>query len=338
MPDVVQMLKGTAVGGITTAVLLALFRSRWLRGPSFRASIAEVLSFGAGFYAGCLVLGIQPRSFLREDQDRLLALLLPGTLAVELLIAWRKCPNITAWSLRLLVGLAIVPVLLYGTIYLSDAAGPETREWSTTTLALAIGGGATAFLAELGALAALSRRGTGIAEVAALAIVGAGAGVTIMFSGYASGGQIGLPLSAALVGILIVWLVTSGNPACEGIFTLAITGLFSLIVIGRGFGELSLPHAALLVAAAPTAWVWEMRRLRGIAPWIRAIGQVVTVAVVVAAVVIHAQRKFASAYPLSESGAAANGPPREHNQRRSTCTIRREASMAAAAASAASPP
>jgi hypothetical protein len=175
MPDVWQMLKGRVAAGIVAAVLLGLLRSRWFR-AWFPACTADVLSLGAGFYAGCVVLGIRPRSFLREDQDRLLALVVPLTLAVEVLIGWRNCPKIVAFALRLAVGLAIVPVLLYGTSYLSDAAGPGTREWSMMTLVLVCGGCAAGFLAELGALTALARRGKGIAETLALAIVAAGAG------------------------------------------------------------------------------------------------------------------------------------------------------------------
>lgn len=121
----------------------------------------------------------------------------------------------------------------------------------------------------------------------------------------------------------------------EGVFSLALTVLCSLIVIGRGFGELSLAHAGLLVAAAPAAWVWEAPPLRGMAAWIRAIGQVVTVAAVVAAVVIDAQRKFADAYPLSGSVAAANARSRDDARPRPSGAVCRAASPAATAASAA---
>jgi hypothetical protein len=338
MPDAAQILKGTAAAALVTAILLALLRSRWVRQPRGEISLAEVLSFAAGLYAGCLVLGIRPRSFLREDQDRLLAILLPLALAVELLASRRNCPPAVALALRSLVGIAIVPILLFGTSYVSDVAGPGTREWSAATLTLVLGGCAAGFLAECSALAALARRGNAIAEIAGLAIVCGGTGVTIMFSGYASGGQIGLALSAALAAVAAIRWATSGNSPPEGILTLALAGLFSLIVIGLGFGELSPVHAGVLLAAALAGSLWELPHPRRIAPAIRTLGKLATISLAVAAVVLDAQRKFAAAYPLGGSATVLNTTRQARDQARSARPRSRAARTAAPSATAAIPP
>ena len=124
-------------------------------------------------------------------------------------------------------------------------------------------------------------------------------GVTIMLSGYATGGQAGLPLAAALMGGSAVALVLPGPSRQTAPIGVAIVGLFSLLVIGRFFGELRSAHAILLFGAPLLAWLPELPRLRRLPPWARGLARVLLVAIVVAGVLVDAARKF----------AAESGPP-----------------------------
>jgi hypothetical protein len=124
-----------------------------------------------------------------------------------------------------------------------------------------------------------------------------------MLSGYATGGQDGLPLSAALLGGSAAALLLS--PAARGTSPvgIAVVLLFSLLVIGRFFGELSSVHAILLFAAPLLGWLPELAPLRRVSPRIRGLARVILVTVLVVAVVGDAVRNFVN------NGQASPGSP-----------------------------
>jgi hypothetical protein len=72
----------------------------------------------------------------------------------------------------------------------------------------------------------------------------------------------------------------------------AVVGLFSLVVIGHFFGELSVSHAALLFTAPLLCWLPELPPIRSNLPWLRAFARVALVAVAIAASVVQAGRSF----------------------------------------------
>ena len=141
------------------------------------------------------------------------------------------------------------PILLYGSSYISEPAGPGSREWTPFQTGLILGGLAAMLAAVWGALGLLVKRSACRSVSVVLAIVCAGASVTVMLSGYASGGQIGLMISAALLGAVIASLVLAGTPEMNSVVSLGVVGLFALLLVGRFFGQLSTANAALLFCA-----------------------------------------------------------------------------------------
>jgi hypothetical protein len=128
-----------------------------------------------------------------------------------------------------------------------------------------------------------------------------------MLSGYATGGQIGLPLTAALLGAAAAVLVLRRTPRGIGPLGVPIVVLFSLLVIGRFFGELTWPHASVLFCAPLLGWLPELPLLRRMPAWARGLSRVVLVAAVVSAVVVHALTTFvetSNVAPDSEPGDA----------------------------------
>ena len=107
------------------------------------------------------------------------------------------------------------------------------------------------------------------------------AAVTVMLSGYASGGQVGLPLAAALMGVTAAALVLTRKTPRTGPLGVAIVGLFSLLVIGRFFGELTSAHAIVLLCAPLLGWSTELPYVRRLPSWARGLARVILVAVVV---------------------------------------------------------
>jgi hypothetical protein len=251
-------LKACSVAAmLAAAILLAIAPFAGKNRPAWRAASA-VIAAGFGFFAGCLILGLRPHCPAQEDQDRFLLIVMPAVIFVEVLAAFTERLVWQRWLLRLVVAGSVARVLLHDSIYLSDLAGPGSRKWSRaeswlilTTLALVLAGTWLALALLAGRTTAAAATGyetcaRGTTVVISLILAIGGAAVTIMLSGYASGGQMGLPLAAALVGTLVACLAVKGPIPLQGLISMGIVGLFSLLIIGRFFGELATSHAVLL--------------------------------------------------------------------------------------------
>jgi hypothetical protein len=299
MPDPIRFLQAAAVAVLTAAAVVLFFGLGKNRRPAVAAGGA-VLGVGVGFFAGCWLLGVRLRWPPREDQDRLLVILLPSAVIVELVaIALGK----GAWLLRGIVAAGAASVLLFGSVYLAELAGPGSREWTPGQAAIILLALAVAMIAVWAALARLARGAGGRAVPVTLALTCGGAGLTVMLSGYASGGQLGLPLAAAVAGVVIASLVLSKPLDATGATGVAVVGLFALLVMGRFFGMLTTMHAILLFIAPLACWLGELPLIRGLGPRLRGLGRVVLVAAPVVLVVMLAQQK-----PGPVTGATTTAP------------------------------
>lgn len=288
MPDGVGVLKALAAAALVAAAAQFLLGFRRGENSAWRGA-GSVLAVGLGMLAGCACLGVRPHWPPREDQDRLLLFLLPAVITVELAAArmgrWVRLP-------RLAIAAAAAWILLFGSVYLADLAGPGTREWTTARAGCILGGLAAVLTGEWAALTSLVRREGGRSVTLGLALTCAGAGVTVMLSGYASGGLLGLPLAAALVGVVLASLVLAVPLDGTGVTGLALVGLFSLLVIGRFFGELLTSHAVILFLAPLLTWLpgWLLRDRPS--PRLRGVTRVVLTAIPVAVIVWLAHDRF----------------------------------------------
>src|SRR5262245_16718949 len=157
MPDPVIILQASAVAALLAAAAVLLVgraRPAWL--PA-----AGAIGLGLGFVAGAWWLGLAPRLALREDKDRLFLLLLPAAVAVEVFAAFSRRALWLGWLLRLAVAVGAAPVLLHGSSYLTDVAGPGTREWSPAQTWYVLGALAAALVANQALLGRLARRAAG---------------------------------------------------------------------------------------------------------------------------------------------------------------------------------
>jgi hypothetical protein len=307
MPDPITIL--AAIGAALAASAVALFLSGWRGRKTGTAGvdIGWVVGIGAGFLLGCCVLGKLPHWPPVEDRDRLLFLVLPAVLLVELLAVFPRVPRWLIWPLRGALALGVAPVLLHGTSYLSDQAGPGTADWSTAQASLVLGGLA-AFLAVVWALLGLvSTRAPGVSTAVCLATSSAGAGLAVMISGYMSGGQTGLALAGAVSGAVVVTLALRWSSRGTRPLGVAIVGLYALVVIGRFFGELSSAHAIVLFASPLLAWLPELPVLRRLPGWARNVTRVLLVGLLVSAIVGMEVRKFVEGSPAAD-GMEIEGP------------------------------
>jgi hypothetical protein len=126
-----------------------------------------------------------------------------------------------------------------------------------------------------------------------LAVTLAAASATVMLSGYATGGQLGLPLAGALAGGAIASLVMRGPDVVSWVGP-AVVGLFALLTMGYWFADLTALHALMLFAAPLVCWVAELPYARRLGPKLRAAICLVLVVVLAGGAVLRAQRAFAA--------------------------------------------
>ncbi len=243
MPDPALILGATAAAAVLSALVMLAGAWAARKGRGGLAVLVEVLAVGGGLAIGCRWLGFTPRVPPVEDQDRLLLVLLPATALVEILAAaLRRWP----WFgriFRVLLALPIPALLLFGSGYLPSTwiPGGDPNAPSTWTQEQAI-----EILVGLGVLLAVAwslliwaaHRAGGFAVPAALGLVVTAAGVSMMLSGYASGGLIGLPFAGVAAGTLLVCLLFARGHSMTGVVGVGTVLLFGLLMAGRFFGEL----------------------------------------------------------------------------------------------------
>ena len=97
------------------------------------------------------------------------AIVFPVAVVVELLGAFPRVPRWLVWPLRLAVVAGGARVLLHGTSYITDLAGPGTSEWSPSLAWLIFAGLAALEAAVWALLSLLARRAPGLSLPVCLA-------------------------------------------------------------------------------------------------------------------------------------------------------------------------
>jgi hypothetical protein len=253
MPDPVLVLKATAAAAGVAAVVMMLSAFLFRKGHGGLATLAEVLAVGSGIGLGCWWLGFPPKVPPIEDRDRLLLVLLPAVGIVEIIAASLKHKWVGR-VLRVLLALPIPFLLLFGSGWLPAAWTPGGDPSAPSTWTQ---GEAVEILSGLGVLLAVvwslsiwtAQRPGGYVVPTALGLVTAAAGVSVMLSGSASGGLIGLPFAGVAAGTLLVCLLVARTHPMTGVVGIGSVFLFGLLMGGRFFGELTNTNFALLIAA-----------------------------------------------------------------------------------------
>jgi hypothetical protein len=290
MPDPIWILVASAGAALAAGVLLLC---GWRAAGRAGADLGGAVGVGAAFFLGARLVGARPQFPPREDQDRWLLILLPASVVVE--VAASLIPmRWLAWVLRLVVAAGAAPTLLYRSTYLADLSGPGSREWTTAQVGLILGGLAAALATGWALLDRLALRAAGHVVPLALALAGAGAGVTVMLSGYASGGQLGLPLAGGLAGAAVASFFLAGTPGVRGATGVGVVALFALLVVGRFFGTLTTINAVLLFAAPLLAWLAELPFLHRVGPRLRGIAGVSLAGLPVILALVLAARQFSA--------------------------------------------
>ncbi|HVC96404.1 MAG TPA: hypothetical protein VND64_22150 [Pirellulales bacterium] len=294
MPDTVLHLKAVcAAAGASALFVLALSCAR-RPASAARVNAACVLAIGLGLALGCQVLQLPLSWPPASGLDRLLTIVFPAVIAIELIAALRSVPRWFAWSLRIGLAAAIGRILLHGSVYLAGSPGHWTA-WQTTAV-LTLAGASLA--AQWGLLGWLSQRRWGVAYPPTLSIplslslAGLCGGVTVMMAGYVTGGEAAVPPAAALVGATAAASLIAPRSGTPGAIGIGVVGLFGLSFIGLFFGGLTAGRALTLLFAPLLCWATELPLLRGRKPWQVCALRLALVAIPLVAVLALAKRDF----------------------------------------------
>lgn len=291
MPDPIKLPLGQAAAAGIAIVLLLVGGWPWRAPCSRRLAVGSVLGVGLGFLAGTWIIGVVVHWPPREDQDRLMFVVMPAAIIVELIAAVIRVRG-TAWILRCLMALGVSPILLYNTSYITDLNGPGSREWTPAQSAEIFGGLGGALIVVWALLARLINRAPGRSAPFAISIAAGAAAISVMLSGYGSGGQIGFPLAAAVLGAAIGSLALKKTVGGEEMIGVGLIGVFSLLVMGRFFGQLPTLNGALILLGLLACWAPELPPLGRAVPRVRGAMRIVLTAVPLLIAVFLAGHKF----------------------------------------------
>lgn len=313
MPDVAALGQALVIAALVAAATLLAFAAVARAWPAARRysawlSLGRLAGLAAGFYAGCGLLGQWPHWPATEDRHRFLSIVLPASFLAEGLAArpWRS--RWPACLLRLAVAAGAAPLLLYQSVYVTNLAGTNSAEWSPVAVPVIFAFLAALLAATWGLLARLQSHSGERACACTLALCCLAAGVTVMLSGYFTGGELGWPLAGALAGVALGSFASPPTDS-RAVLGVGIVGLFAVLTIGRFFGSLPTPTALCLLLTPLLAWVAAAPGIRTWPAAGRTAAGLVLLAAVLAVIVARAQRKFDEAFRASghESRLHSNG-------------------------------
>ncbi len=284
MPDPIPMGESVLVSAVVAALLLLAAAWPCRQPHPLRLRLGWVLGLGAGFYAGCAVLGQWPRWPAPEDKDRYLVLVMPLTLAAEIIAALVTRPRWLAWLPRVGVAAVAAPILLYHSEYVADLSGPNSAKWSSTQALLIFAGLAAALLVVWVLLALLSAWTSERAAAPVLVLVLLSAAVAVMLTGYLVGGKLALPLAGALAGATLASFAAPAQGDTSRYLGVGMIGLFTLLVTGHFFSDLPLWAAVCLLFVPLLAWLADLP-----GP-LRPVTRLSLVAVPLLLIVLHAEK------------------------------------------------
>lgn len=131
MPEPLLYLKAMGAAAIVSAAfVLTVAMMRWRLDSTSRGLTSEnpawqklmcVVGVGAALAVGCNLLSIRLTWPPSNALDRLVVVVIPTALAIEMLASFGRVTHWTAWSLRVFLALAIPRILLHGSVYLGDS-------------------------------------------------------------------------------------------------------------------------------------------------------------------------------------------------------------------------
>ena len=278
MPDPKLYLLAMAASAIASLLFALVVTAVARPASSTRLNIASILGIGFGLAVGYKVLALRLAWPPANGLDRLLLIVVPSALGIELI----------AWAMRICLAVAAPRILLHGSVYLSGP-GSDRELWQSAAQLVFC---SILLIGTWGLLTMLSARLPGISIPLALAMTAQSGGLTIMMAGYIKGGASTIPFAAALAATTIAICLMRKQARQSGAIGIGVIGLFGVLFIGRFFGRLSTVCALTLLLAPLLLWVSEMPFLRHRRPWLVVSLRLLLVAIPLAVVLVLAKQDF----------------------------------------------
>lgn len=289
MPDLLQYVSATALAAGVSAVVALLAGAPRAPASAARGKAVCALAMAAGMAAGWCVLRLPVSWPPASGLSRLLTIVLPLALAIELMSAGFTLQRWLAWCGRLALAMSAGRILLHGSVYL----GSGEAGWSAMLAAgvYLLGGGLLILVWTL--LSWLSRRAAGVSVTLSLAQAALCGGLATMLAGYLSGGAASLPVAGALAGCALAnGLRKFPGDGFKGAIGVGTVALFGLLYVAHFFGQLSAARALVIFLAPILCWASELPVLHRQPAWRRGLVRLALVAIPLVVVVVLAKRDF----------------------------------------------
>jgi hypothetical protein len=182
MPGDPHIILPAMAAAALVAIVLVLATGPWRAPQPTRTALGWVLGISAAFNLGAHLMGLLPEWGVKEVRHRMLFVVVPAAIVVELIAAFAHVPRWVAGPLRVVVAAGAGMALLHGSV--------DLERWTTEEKSMWLGGLAAAPIVVWSLLGLLMHLAPSRGVPLALAVVCAGAAVTIMFSGSATDGQL----------------------------------------------------------------------------------------------------------------------------------------------------
>jgi hypothetical protein len=311
MPDPILILKSAAAAAVAAALVLLAAGWPWRSPRPGRLAAGSAIGAGIGIALGVFILDAMPHYPPREDQDRLLLILLPAAIVAEIIAVGLQRTSWAAGMPRLAVAAATGLILLHGSVYLNGEPGPDSLAWTPREARRMLCGLAVALTLEWALLGRLAQRQSNRAVVASLMLAVGAAGIAVMLTGYASGGMLGAPIAGALAGVALASLCLSGVLDLRGAVGVGVVSLFALVVVGHFFGDLPTTIALLLFFAPLLGWLPELPAALRSRPLVRGTARILLITTPIVLALVLAVMKFKSDSESKSPAPGANEPSME---------------------------
>ncbi len=289
MPDPVLYLQAMGFAAFASAMLVFIVVGAVHPDTLKWMNVASVLAIGLGLVVGYGVLAFRLTWPPANGLDRLLLVIVPATLVLELIVSCWSEPRRIAWLMRFFLAAAIPRILLHGSVHLDGFHGEAQLLLKTVAELIAC---SVLLAGTWRMLSWLSERSGGCSIPLALALTIQCAGLTIMMAGYIKGGAATFPLTATLVATTLATSLAVKHSSITATIGIGMVELFGILFIGRFFGRISTGFALTMLVTPLLCWVSEFPTLRHRKPWLVGAVRLLLVAIPLVVALILAKQDF----------------------------------------------
>lgn len=306
MPDPFQYM--IALLAAFTASFLAIFISQL----AMRATIPSLARFVfmvglvLGLLTGYRILGFELRWPPVNALDRFLMIVLPAAMIVEFIGTVRVPDNqhnflfrfssFSAATVRFAFIVSVGRVLWHDSVYLSSVES-NTNDWPPFIAFGVLLSGAASLYVALRSSMILAFRGVSASLTAGLVMSLLATGMVTMLAGYIKGGAAAMPLAGGICGAALALRMAgkkTGPATSHGQFLIGIsvTALFSLLWIGRFFGQLTTFDVLMIFLSPHCCWLSEFWPFRDYSNNYRMVIRMAAVALILLVVLFFKWQQF----------------------------------------------